>query len=70
MLAESAKKYEQAVKELSEYLYSSGRADEAHKLADIATLRKNRFSKREEVQDFAIVKKAVVDYCRSIQSRR
>ena len=62
--AETVQIYEQAVKELADYLFNAGETDKAHKLTEIASLRNNRFSKRGTEEDLAARKKAVAEYCR------
>ena len=62
--AETVQAYNQAVKELANCLCDAGKPDKAQKLTEIASLRINRFSKRESKEDFAAGKAAVVEYCR------
>ena len=62
--AETVQSYEQAVKELADYLFNAGELDRARKLTEIAALRKNRFSRREAEGDLAAGKAAIAEYCR------
>ena len=62
--AETVQTYEQAVKEMADYLSNAGEPDKAQKLTEIATLRNNRFSRREAAGDLAAGKAAVAEYCR------
>ena len=62
--AETVQIYEQAVKELADYLFNAGETDKAQKLTEIAALRNNRFSRRGTVEDLAAGKKVVAEYCR------
>ena len=62
--AETVQTYEQAVKEMADYLSNAGEPDKAQKLTEIATLRNNRFSRREAGGDLAAGKAAVAEYCR------
>lgn len=43
--AETVQIYEQAVKELTDFLYDAGKPSEARKLTEIAAVRNNRFSR-------------------------
>ena len=62
--AETVQTYEQAVKELADYLFNVGEPDKAQKLTKIAALRNNRFSGRAAEEDFNAGKEAVAKYCR------
>ena len=66
LIADSAHAYEHALKELSEYLYENGKAEDAEKLAEAASLRKNRFSKRGADEDLSAGKTIVEEYCRKL----
>lgn len=69
MEAESTREYEQAVRELSEYLYSIGRPRQAQELMEISALRKNKFSKREAEKELSAGKTAVKLFCRTFQEK-
>ena len=66
--ASSPQQYEQALRELLEYLCSVGRSEDASKLAEVASLRKNRFSKREIVDNLFAAKAVVAEFCRNVQT--
>lgn len=59
--------YQQAVKELSDYLNRVGFPEQAERLNEMAFLRENRFSKREMDDEFAARKADVTEYCRTLQ---
>ena len=65
--AETNQAYNQAVKELADYLRTAGEPDKAQKLIEISALRNNRFSKREAEEDLAAGKAAALEYCRLLQ---
>ena len=65
--AVTAQEYNQALKELADYLRTVGKPDKAQELTEIAVLRNNRFSKREAEKDLAAGKTAVIEYCRLLQ---
>ena len=58
--------YDQAVRELADYLRSADEPGKAQKLMEIAALRNNRFSRREAEEDLAAGKTAVAEYCRQL----
>ena len=62
--AETVQKYEQAVKELADYLFNAGEPEMARKLTEVGALRNNRFSRREAEGELAAGKEAVADYLR------
>ena len=62
--AETVQIYEQAVKELTDFLYDAGKPSEARKLTEIAAVRNNSFSRRGAEEDLAAAKEAVAEYCR------
>ncbi len=66
--AETVQTYNQAVKELADYLRAAGEPDKAQKLIEISALRNNRFSEREAEEDLAAGKTAVVEYCRLLEA--
>ena len=65
---ESSQAYEAVLQELTHYLSLNGHPDEAQKLMEVASLKKNRFSARETEEDFAKKKKAVLNYCEILVS--
>ena len=67
--AETVQIYEQAVKELADYLFNAGEPDKARELTEIAALRNNRFSKREAEGDLVAGKEAVADFCKHLSNR-
>ena len=64
--ATTVQMYEQAIKELEDYLFDAGEVDKAQTLTEIASLRKNKFSQREMEEDFAVRKSAVAEFCRRL----
>lgn len=66
--AETVQAYNQAVKELADYLREAGKFDKAQQLMNVSTLRSNRFSKREEEENLILAKNAVVEYCELLQA--
>ena len=67
MAAETVEAYEVAVKALAEYLINAGEPEKAQNLMEIASVRKNRFSKREEAEVLSAGKAAVVEYCQMLR---
>lgn len=65
---ETVREYGQIIDEMDLYLRRQGRKNEAEELACRATVRKNRFSGREEAEDFAAKKAAALDFCERMET--
>ena len=67
LAAESVQAYEHALKELTEYLDDIGMQEDAEKLAEVAVIRKNRFSRREAGENLCEAKTVVAEFCRKLK---